>query len=175
MPVRLLALPGSLRGDSVNTALLHAAAELAPPEAEIDFFTSYGDLPHFNPDIEAEVWPAVERLRSAVNVADGLLIACPEYAHGLPGSFKNALDWLVGSGELTDKPVAVLSASARSLHAPPALLEVLRTMGAMPVPPEAVTVNVPSLSAATAILASPEACAALKGGLMNLIGAVQQM
>lgn len=59
-----------------------------------------------------------------------MLIACPEYAHGIPGTFKNALDWVVGNGEVSGKPVLALNASARSIHAPAQLAEVLRTMDA---------------------------------------------
>ncbi|WP_245619289.1 NADPH-dependent FMN reductase [Deinococcus marmoris] len=73
---------------------------------------------------------AVSALRAALNTADAVLIACPEYAHGLPGAFKNALDWVVGSGELSGKPVLALNTSARSIHAPAQLTEVLRTMDA---------------------------------------------
>ncbi|WP_420595668.1 NADPH-dependent FMN reductase [Deinococcus sp.] len=174
MPVRLLALSGSLRRESVNAALLHAAAQLFPPEVVVDFYSSHGNLPHFSPDIEAEAWPAVEQLRTVVSAADGLLIACPEYAHGLPGSFKNALDWLVGGGELTDKPISVLNASARSIHGPPALLKILRTMGGVPVPPKAVVVNIPRLSTAADILASPGTCAALSQAVESLVLAIQK-
>ena len=69
--------------------------------------------------------------QAAVGAGDALLIACPEYAHGVPGAFKNALDWLVGSLEFPGKPVALLNASGRgSHHAQDALGEILRTMSA---------------------------------------------
>jgi lactoylglutathione lyase len=78
----------------------------------VDIFESLGQLPYFNPEIDVEPAPeAVAELRAAIQAADGLLIATPEYAHEMPGVLKNALDWLVGSGELYAKPVAILSAA----------------------------------------------------------------
>lgn len=98
--IRLLALSGSLRARSSNGALLEAAALLAPAGMRIEPFAGIGALPHFNPDLEAGALPdAVRALRERVGAADGLLISCPEYARGIPGSFKNALDWLVGGPE----------------------------------------------------------------------------
>lgn len=104
-------------------------------------FDDLGHLPHFNPDIEDQEIAAVSTFRTALNAADAVLIACPEYAHGLPGAFKNALDWVVGSGELSGKPVLMLNASARSFHAPAQLAEILRTMDAWML--EGVLIEVP--------------------------------
>jgi NAD(P)H-dependent FMN reductase len=102
--VRILAVSGSLDPGSSNHALLRlAAGAVAAP--------SVGVLPHFSPTVDAD--DAVAAWRSAVEGADAVLIASPEYAHSLPGSLKNALDWLVGSGELYGKPVAVLAATPR--------------------------------------------------------------
>ena len=127
--VRLLRLSGSLRQDSTNTALLRASTRAAPAGVAVRLFDGLGDLPVFNPDLERDPWPpAVTALRAAVRDADGLLIACPEYAHGIPGGLKNALDWLVSGDEAPGKPVALLRASDRSRHAHEALVEVLRTM-----------------------------------------------
>src|SRR5437764_1175741 len=99
--VRILAISGSLRAVSSNTALLRAAAALAPEGVEVELYGGLGDLPHFNPDLDdpdhKDREPAaVTDLRARVRSADGLLIAAPEYAHGVPGAMKNALDWLVG-------------------------------------------------------------------------------
>lgn len=133
--MQILGISGSLKDTSTNSALLRAAAAIAPAEMQFAFFDQQiGDLPHFRPDLDEEgaVAPAaVARWRSLVAGADGVLISCPEYAHGVPGSFKNALDWLVSSGELTGKPVALLMASpsgAREARA--ALTPTLRVMGA---------------------------------------------
>jgi NAD(P)H-dependent FMN reductase len=101
-------------------------------------FTFYdrqmGELPHFSPDLDSEgsvAPPAVAELRRLLASADAVLICCPEYAHGVPGSFKNALDWIVSSGELTDKPVALIMASASGAEqARAALVPTLRVIGA---------------------------------------------
>jgi len=129
--IRLLALSGSLRARSSNAALLGAAAMLAPAGVAIELFEGIGDLPHFNPDLESEALPpVVAAFRARIGAAEGLLISCPEYARGIPGSFKNALDWLVGSAELPGKPVALFNASPRASDAQAALRLVLATMSA---------------------------------------------
>ena len=91
-------------------------------------------LPLFNPDLEADLPAPVRRLHAAIQACDALLIASPEYAHGVTGVLKNALDWLVSFEGFVDKPVAIFNASPRSLHAEPALREVLTTMSAMLMP-----------------------------------------
>lgn len=93
LPLKILAVSGSLRAASYNTALLHAARELAPEEMEIQVF-GLGDLPFFNQDVEEQGDPApVAAWKSAVSAADGVLIACPEYNGGLTAVLKNAIDW----------------------------------------------------------------------------------
>jgi NAD(P)H-dependent FMN reductase len=131
-PRRVLCLSGSLRRVSSNTAALEAAQQLAPATLELVDYTGLGELPLFNPDHDVEPLPvSVLALREAVGRADALLIACPEYAHGVPGAFKNLLDWLVGSLEFPGKPVLLLNTAARgSYHAQEALDEILRTMSA---------------------------------------------
>jgi NAD(P)H-dependent FMN reductase len=109
--VRVVALCGSLQESSSNAALLRAAASLVPEGMELVRYPSIGDLPHFNPDLDTDPPVAVVGdYRAALAAADGLLIATPEYAHEMPGVLKNALDWVVGSGELIDTPVAIMSA-----------------------------------------------------------------
>ena len=131
-PKRVLCLCGSLRRESANRAALEAARELAPASLRLELYSGMGELLLFSPDAEVDpLPPAVLDLREAVGRADALLIACPEYAHGVPGAFKNALDWLVGSLEFPGKPVALINASGRgSHHAQEALAEILRTMSA---------------------------------------------
>jgi NAD(P)H-dependent FMN reductase len=109
--VRVLAVCGSLQESSANAALLRAAASRVPDGMELERYPSIGDLPHFNPDVDTDPpLPVVGEYRAALARADGLLIATPEYAHEMPGVLKNALDWVVGSGELIDVPVAIMSA-----------------------------------------------------------------
>src|SRR5690349_13087893 len=112
--MRILALSGSLRAASLNTALLRAAMALAPEGTEIILFDGLRVLPLFNPDLEPVEPAAVTELRAQVRASDGLLIASPEYAHGVTGTMKNALDWLVSGEEFVDKPVALLNASQRA-------------------------------------------------------------
>ncbi|MBD8882246.1 MULTISPECIES: NADPH-dependent FMN reductase [Rhodanobacter] len=132
IPRRVLCLCGSLRRVSSNRATLEAARQLAPASLELAIYDGLATLPLFNPDDERDPLPAsVLALREAVGRADVLLIACPEYAHGVPGAFKNLLDWLVGSLEFPGKPALLLNTSARgSHHAQEALAEILCTMSA---------------------------------------------
>jgi NAD(P)H-dependent FMN reductase len=139
-PIRILSISGSLREASSNTALLLAAARLAPEGVDVELYDGLGDLPHFNPDIEDAPIPAVLDYRAKLQAADGLLISSPEYAHGVPGSLKNALDWVVGSGELVYKPVALLNASPRSTYAQSSLTETLTVMTAALVPEATITI-----------------------------------
>jgi hypothetical protein len=90
--MKVLAISGSLRAASINSALLRTAARLAPPDIEVALCAEVGELPLFNPDLEDHVPSSVARLRAAVAAADALLIASPEYAHGVTGTIKNALD-----------------------------------------------------------------------------------
>lgn len=135
-PLRILTIAGSLRARSTNLLLLETAALLAPPDICLEIFPELGNIPLFNPDHAAaagdiaDTPPAVAALRASIQDADAIIISTPEYAHELPGALKNALDWLVGGIQLTDKPVALFNASARSVYAQAALREVLVTLGA---------------------------------------------
>jgi chromate reductase, NAD(P)H dehydrogenase (quinone) len=113
-PLRIIGVAGSLRRRSYNRALLQAACELSPAELIIEV-RHLDDLPLFNEDLENGGTPLpVERLRTAVRTADGLLLVTPEYNHGVPGVLKNAVDWLsqpVRRSALEGKPVAMMGAS----------------------------------------------------------------
>lgn len=127
--IRVAALSGGLRAASVNTALLGEIAARAPDWFAVGL-VPIGDLPLFNPDLEADLPGAVAAFRAEIAAADALIIASPEYAHGVSGVLKNALDWLVASEDFSGKPVAVLNAAPRAHHAVTALREILRTMAA---------------------------------------------
>jgi NAD(P)H-dependent FMN reductase len=106
----ILAISGSLRLSSLNSAALRAAARAAARTGiEVALADAVRTLPPFDPDLEPEPPLVVRRFREACERADAVLLAVPEYAFGIPGAFKNALDWSVGSGALYQKPVAVLS------------------------------------------------------------------
>jgi len=109
--VRILAICGSLQQKSANLTLLRAAAASAPDGVEVVLFDGLRALPHFDPDIEATgAPPAVHAWREALAGCDAVLIASPEYGHSLPGALKNGIDWVIGSGELERKVVAITAA-----------------------------------------------------------------
>ena len=155
-----LAISGSLRAGSLNTEVLRACAILAPPSIHVTMFDGLASLPHFNPDLDVQgvVLPAgVEDFRSQIGDADALLISSPEYAHGVPGSLKNALDWLVSSSEMLYKPIGLLNISPRSTHAYTSLLEILRTMSTLLIPGALVELPLTrSMVSAERIAANPE-------------------
>jgi chromate reductase len=111
---RILAISGSLRSDSANTALLRAAAAATPGETWVELWCGLGAIPPFNEDGEDDTPASVADMRAAIAGADALLISTPEYNGSVPGQLKNALDWAsrpYGESVLTGKPVAVTSAS----------------------------------------------------------------
>lgn len=173
--MRLLAISGSLRRSSSNTLLLEAAARLAPEGVEVAIYDGIGELPHFNPDVEEEDQPAsVARYRAALVGADGIIVSTPEYAHGLPGVLKNALDWVVGTSELVDKPVALFNASPRGTYAIASLTETLTVMSAVILPQAGVTLSLPGRALpAGGIAADPELAAAIRAGLEAFAAAVR--
>ena len=138
----ILAISGSLREASLNTMLLRATARLAPSNIQVRFCPSLGDLPLFNPDIEASPPPSVAALKESIITSDALLVASPEYAHGITGVIKNALDWMVGNESFINKSVALFNASPRAIHAQAALRETLITMSANIVDSACITVPV---------------------------------
>ena len=131
---------------------------LAPVEVQVVLYSGLSQLPPFNPDLDTETPPpAVSEFRKQLLASHGVLISSPEYAHGVPGTLKNALDWLVRSGELYEKPVALINASPRSTHAQASLAETLATMTARLVPDACVTVALPGKQLdASAICSRPE-------------------
>lgn len=139
----ILAFSGSLRAASLNTALLRAAQGLAPSAMTIEIYDGLGSLPLFNPDLDPQDFPTVRAFLARVARADALLIACPEYARGIPGAFKNALDWLVGSEEFGAKKAALFNASPRATEAQAALRLVLSTMAVEIIEAASVTLPLP--------------------------------
>lgn len=126
--MRIVAISGSLRKLSYNTASLRAAAEVAPPGVEIVIYPLH-DIPFYNEDVEKAGVPApVAALLKAIGEADGVFFATPEYNHGYPGVLKNVLDWFSDPEPLDGKPVTVLSAAPSmggGVRAQMALREVL--------------------------------------------------
>ena len=175
---RVLAISGSLRAQSSNTEALRAAVMVAPPSIEITLFEGIASLPHFNPDLDlagTDVPPAVHELRAQIGLADGLLICSPEYAHGVPGSLKNALDWLVSAPEMLFKPVALLNISPRATHGYAALAESLRTMSTVLVEIAPIELRAPGNKRdAASIAATPEFATRIRHDLGELERAMRE-
>ncbi|HEV7702743.1 MAG TPA: NADPH-dependent FMN reductase [Gemmatimonadaceae bacterium] len=175
--LRIIAVCGSLRAASKNRALLEAAQLVAPGGVEIAIDWSLATLPHYNPDLDtldgSSLPPAAVAWRATIASADGLLISSPEYAHGIPGVLKNALDWLVSSTDFPGMPVAVLGASVLSVIAPAQLREILVTMNANFVDEASIVVPVPGASATAEIIAAdPELSGLLLEALAALVRAI---
>jgi chromate reductase, NAD(P)H dehydrogenase (quinone) len=175
--IQLLLVSGSLRAVSSNGAVLDAVTSLVPSHVRVARYDGLADLPAFNPDLDGEgavPSPPVAHWRATVAAADAVVICSPEYAHGVPGALKNALDWLVSGPDVPGLPVAVVNATTRAHHAHDSLMETLRTMSAQVV--EAASVKLPLTPGertAEAILASPALAAQLTAALDALLGAVR--
>lgn len=164
--MRILAISGSLREHSSNTALLRSAIALSPKNVEMKLYRGLGDLPHFNPDLEPTEPPPVTNLRKQLSGSDGLIISSPEYAHGVPGVLKNALDWLVSGEEFVGKPIALFNASPRATYAQAALTEIVTTMAGRVVPEASITVSLLGKNLdADGIVADLEIASALRAAL----------
>lgn len=173
--IKVLALCGSLRTASWNAALLRTSARIAPPSMRIDLYPSLGHLPLFNPDLESQLPEAVQALYARVASADALLIASPEYAHGVTGTIKNALDWLVSFSPFAGKLVVLLNASPRAYHADAALRETLHTMAAILV--EEACISLPVLGSGLTeeqLLTDPRIQAPLHTALQVFEAAIRQ-
>jgi chromate reductase len=131
--MRVLGISGSLRGDSHNGRLLRAAAQLLPPDAELVRFESLKAIPPFDEDDEQAPGQAVEAWRAAIEDADALLFATPEYNHSIPGALKNAVDWASrpsASAALRNKPAVTIGASTGMFGAVWAQAELRKSLAA---------------------------------------------
>jgi chromate reductase, NAD(P)H dehydrogenase (quinone) len=129
--MRLLAISGSTRRASTNTALLRALQAIAPSTIVFDVFDGLGDLPVFSPDLEGAHLPdSVGAFLAMVSACDGLLFSSPEYVRTLPGGLKNAIDWLVSGDQVVGKPIALVHASHRGDDMLGQLRIVLKTVSA---------------------------------------------
>lgn len=126
--MNILAVSGSARQDSTNTALLNAVAQIAPPYVTVTVIHNLNDLPVFSPDNDATPPEHVRAFQAQVSAADALIIASPEYVRGIPGGLKNAIDWLVSGNEIIAKPMAIIHASHRGDDMLDALRMVLTTV-----------------------------------------------
>jgi chromate reductase len=172
----ILAISGSLRAASHNTALLRAAAEHAPEGVEIELYDGLGQLPPYNEDDDTATPPAeVQRLRDEISAADGVLISTPEYNGTVPGQIKHLVDWAsrpYGTGSaLYGKPVAVIGASPSdygAMWAQDHLRKSLGIAGARVIDRELLVGKVADRFAPGGALIDPE----IRDGLVELLAAL---
>jgi chromate reductase, NAD(P)H dehydrogenase (quinone) len=176
---RILAISGSLRANSSNTAILRAIVRLAPNNLNVLIYHQLGNLPHFNPEIDGDrPLAVVQDWRTQLKQSDGVIICTPEYAHGIPGVLKNALDWIVSSGEFMNKPTAVISASPSPDGGNRARDSLMQTLAVMMAEiAEDTTLLIPSISAKLNNkdeVIDPMTARALKTLLDNLVKAIDK-
>ncbi|SFW32610.1 NADPH-dependent FMN reductase [Chitinophaga sancti] len=132
---KILCISGSLRPTSTNTNILKAIPHLAEwPDLSFSIYEGLDQLPYFSPELDYEgSTPAatVADLRAQLKAADAVIVCTPEYAFGVPGVLKNALDWIVSSGEFVDKPTAVISASPMATGGDKANASLVQTLKVM--------------------------------------------
>ena len=126
----IAAISGSLKSSSSNTNILRTIARIAPDHIKVKMVEGLDKLPHFNPDNDDQI-TSVMHFRQQLKESDGVIFSTPEYAYGVPGVLKNALDWLVSSGELYEKPVAAISASPIFSGGDKALASLMLTLNAL--------------------------------------------
>ncbi|HVG49691.1 MAG TPA: NADPH-dependent FMN reductase [Rubellimicrobium sp.] len=169
-----MAISGSLRAASSNSRLVEALAQVAPHGIDVRIYRGLRALPHFDLDLDGETPPPeVAELRREVGAAKGLIICSPEYAHGVPGSLKNALDWLVPSLEFPGKPVALIATSAHARFAPAQLRETLATMSGDVIEAASITMPLGPEVSTQDILDDPARAGALRSALLSMAGAVE--
>jgi NAD(P)H-dependent FMN reductase len=175
-PIKILAVSGSLRKSSSNGAIINAFTAMAPANVKVILYDGLSNLPHFDPGLDTENPPAsVTDLREQLKQADGVLICTPEYAFGVPGSLKNALDWTVSSGEFAGKPTALVTASSQGEHGHAALQLVLGAISASL--PEAAKLLIPFVRTKVnpdGLVTDADVLASLKSVLQALIDTINQ-
>jgi len=128
---KVIAISGSTRQHSINHALIKAIADLAAESLDITVYNGIGALPQFNPDDDVDnVANEVSAFRQQLSAAEGIIICTPEYARGVPGSLKNAIDWTVSSSQFPHKPTMLITASTDGTYGHHALLQTLKAIEA---------------------------------------------
>ncbi|MCE6993172.1 NADPH-dependent FMN reductase [Dyadobacter sp. CY323] len=166
----ILGISGSFRADSTNTILLKALEDLLPEGIDFVHFHGLDEIPHFSPGRDEN--EAVRQFKNAITNADGVIICTPEYAFGVPGTLKNALDWTVSTGEFNEKPVAAISASPLNTGGEKALASLLLTLTALgTVRNEDSALSIPNVKQkiVNGSVTDPETRAALQNQCDNLL------
>lgn len=172
--MNLLALSGSLRAASSNQRALDAIALLAPDGVTIERAPAIDSLPFFNPDVEQSALPpAIVHWRARIAQCDALIVSSPEYAHGVPGALKNALDWLVGGIEIIGKPIALVNATPPAEYSHAQLRETLRVMGGAIVDDACITLPLRGRSTRAEDIAKDEEMAKAIRGMFAAIAGVR--
>jgi len=152
--IRILAISGSLRPGSSADAVITAAISRFPPQATVVRYEGLAGLPHFN-DSQSPPQQVID-FRQQIALADGVLIVSPEYAFGVPGSLKNALDWTVSSGEWVNKPLALITAATGGQNAHAAWQLIFTALSANLAPGAALLISfIRSKMSAAAIVTDP--------------------
>ncbi len=169
--IKILGISGSLRSNSSNTNVLKSIAGFKPDEIEFVIFEGLDQMPHFNPGQDGN--QAVLNFKIAISNAAAVIFCTPEYAFGVPGVLKNALDWTVSTGELNDKPVSVISASPLNSGGDKALASLLLTLTALGTKRnDASALSIPNIkikSSADGVLTDENTLDQLKKQLDNLL------
>ena len=148
---------------------------MVPGNISYTIYDGLATIPPFDPCLDNETSPApVIELRNAIASADAVIICTPEYAFGVPGQLKNALDWLVGSFEFPNKPVVLINTSPRATHALAALTVTLETMSARLVKDASITLPLlGTVNDAASIAANAEFAAPLRSALERYVQAIR--
>jgi NAD(P)H-dependent FMN reductase len=172
--MRVLAISGSLRQGSTNTAALEALAMIAPEGVRVLVYRDLARLPPYNPDDDVDDQPKpelVRTFRAMVGACDAVVIAAPEYAHGVPGVFKNALDWLVASETFAGRKVVLINTAPRAFHAQSNLREILATMSARFLPDAFVALPLTGRAITADELVADETCVRRLGHVLDALAA----
>ena len=173
--IQILAISGSLRSDSTNHLILQTLQQLASSDMAITIFDGLDRFPHFNPGSDPS--EAVTSFRKAVGESAAVIISTPEYAFGVPGTLKNALDWMVSSGEFNEKPVAAISASplwSGGDKALASLLLTLQALGTIRTPAMHLSIPLIKTKISNGKLTDPETLSNLHDLLINLRTSIPQ-
>ena len=169
----ILAVPGSLRATSSNVKIVKEIQKWAPPHVDVIIYEDLALLPAF--DDSDEEPEAVRSWRRQLAEADGVFVCSPEYAFGIPGALKNAFDWTVRSGELVNKPLALVTAASKGDKAHAAWLDIFTVLTAAI--PEGGAVLIPFIKAKfneNGEIADPSTRSAIQSVLNALINVIEQ-
>mgnify|MGYP005824986783 CR=1 FL=1 len=174
----IIAISGSLKSTSASTNILREMAKIAPENVILNIVEGLDQLPHFNPEITEDI-PTVTYFRNQFKSADGIIFSTPEYAFGIPGVLKNALDWLVSSVELNDKPVAAISVSPMQTGGDKALASLLLTLSALGTnTPQKATLAIGTIKSKMneiGVVTNPSTLQELNGVLVSLLESIHHI